>query len=80
MIEERDIIKLDDGKTYAVMSSVMNNNKKYYYLMDVNNRSNVKFCYEEDNALIEENRTDVLKKLVSLFASNLRKEIKILEE
>ena len=80
MIEERDIIKLDDGKTYAVMSSLIDNNKKYYYIMDVKNRNNIKFCYEEDNALVEENRTEELKKLVSLFASNLRKEIKILEE
>ena len=84
MLESRDFIKLNDGNTYAVISSTKDNNKLYYYIMDIHNKDNYKFCYEEKNndtlILVEENNTEQLKRLVRLFASNLRKEIKILEE
>jgi len=83
MLEIKDIVSLDDGNNYAVVSKTKLDGKTYYYLMDIENNNNYKFCYEKkDNKskLILEKDKLVIKKLLRLFAIDLRKTLKEFEK
>ena len=77
MIKVKDIITLSDGNKYGVVSKTNLNDINYYYLIDINNYHNIKFLFEEKElSLVEVIDKELLKKLVSIFASNMRKELK----
>ena len=52
-IEIRDIITLSDNNKYIVISKINYEEKNYYYLIDINDKKNIKFCYEDNNELVE---------------------------
>lgn len=68
-IEIKDTVTLDDNNDYVVVSKTLYENKNYIYLIDTNNITNVKFCYEnvENNSLIEVDDQELIKKLLPLF-------------
>lgn len=43
----KDIITLDNDKEYVIASKTNYEGKIYYFLVDVNDNSNIKFCYEK---------------------------------
>lgn len=68
----RDIISLEDGNDYEIVSKTEYNDDIYCFLADVNNPENVKFCVEKiiDNALdlTEIEDVDLIKVLIPKLA------------
>lgn len=76
MIDIRDVITLSDNNKYGVASKAEKDNTVYYYLVDINDISNIKFCYEviSDSKLelVEVEDKQLIKKLILLFAKNIK--------
>ena len=66
-IDIKDVVTLDDDNEYAVASKVNYEGKNYYYLVDINNISNIMFCYENNDELVEVKDKEVTTKLLPLF-------------
>ncbi len=77
IINIKDILTLDDNKEYVVISKINYDNKNYYYLLDKNSNDNPKFCYEDNDELVEIDDKDLTTKLLPLFIEAARKEINI---
>ena len=75
MIEIGDYLTLSDGIKYVVISRVNYNNKVYYALMDMNNKTNISYCYSDENAMVFINNNDVSEELLKLFYIESKKEI-----
>ena len=67
IINIKDIITLDDNNEYVVISKINYESKNYYYLLDKNNNTNVKFCYEDMNELVESNNKELNAKILPLL-------------
>ncbi len=74
-INIKDILTLDDDNRYIVISKINYEERNYYYLMDVNVNSNIKFCYEEDDELIEIDDNKFITKLLPLFYKEVRDKV-----
>ncbi len=75
IINIKDTLTLDDKNEYVVVSKVSYENKTYYYLIDKNNYSNVKFCYGDNDELVEINDKSLVTKLLPLFLKAAKNEI-----
>lgn len=75
IINIKDTLTLDDNNEYVVVSKVNYENKNYYYLLDKNNNENVKFCYEDNEELVEIDDKELTTKLLPLFVEVAQKEI-----
>ena len=74
-INIKDTLTLDDNNEYVVISKINYDNKNYYYLLDKNNNDNVKFCYEDNDELVEIEDKELTTKLLPLFVEAAEKEI-----
>ncbi len=76
MIEIKDIITLNDNNEYGVVSKITKDNTIYYYLVDINNNSNIKFCYEDKTndilELVEINDEKLIRNLILSFTENIK--------
>ena len=83
MLDVKDIVTLDDGKNYAVVSKVVVDGVIYYYIMDIDDNNNFKYCSEKKTKdklkLVLVTDKQLTKKLIRLFAINLRRELKEFE-
>ena len=83
MLDVKDIVTLDDGNNYAVVSKTVVDGITYYYIMDIENNANYKFCSEKKTSdklkLVLVTDKALTKKLIRLFAINLRRELKEFE-
>ena len=75
IINIKDTLLLNDNNEYVVISKINYDNKNYYYLINKNNNSNVKFCYEDNEELVEMNDKELTTKLLPLFVEAAQKEI-----
>ena len=76
MIDIKDVITLDDDKEYLVVSkSDYFNSKQYFSLVDINDNSNIKFGYLDNDEFVEINDQDLIKTLLPSFAENTKKEL-----
>lgn len=76
-IDIKDVITLDGKEKYIVTSKTNYENKIYYLLVNENNISDVKFCYEKgNNVLAESEDKDINQKLLPLFLKASREAIK----
>ena len=71
-IEMKDIITLDDDNEYVVTSKTNYEDKTYYFLVDKNNVSNIKFCYEDKDELVESSNKELNTKLLPLFYKTMK--------
>lgn len=71
----KDIVTLDDNNEYVVVSKTNYENKTYYYLIDKNNNTNIKFCYEDMDDLVEFDNKELVAKLLPLFLKNMKNEL-----
>ncbi len=69
-----DLITLSDKNEYVVVSTANYSNKKYYYIADINDNSNLKFCYIENDELIVIKDSNLILSLLPLFNNSLYKE------
>lgn len=67
MLNVKDLVTLDDEKTYVVSSKAKYKDKTYYILIDFNSKKDVKFVYELEGELILEEDEKLLKKIMPLF-------------
>ena len=75
VINIKDILTLDDNNEYVVISKINYESKNYYYLLDKNNIENIKFCYEDNEELVEIDDKELVTKLLPLFVEASKKEI-----
>lgn len=71
----KDILTLDDKNDYVVVSKINYENKIYYYLVDINNNENLKFCYEDNNELVEIEDKELTTKLLPMFLEASKEEL-----
>ncbi len=74
MLELRDIITLKDNK-YMVISKVKMDDKLYFYLVNTNKNDDLKFCFLEDDYLVEVTDKDLIVKLIPMFADQAMTEL-----
>lgn len=74
-IDIKDTLLLDDNNEYVVVSKIKYENKDYYYLVDINNNGNVKFCYQNNEELVEFDNKELTAKLLPLFLEKNKKYI-----
>ena len=74
-INIKDTLVLDDNNEYVVISKINYDSKNYYYLLDKNNKENFKFCYEDNEELVEIEDKDLNTKLLPLFVEVAQKEV-----
>lgn len=80
-IDIRDIITLDDEKDFVIVSKITYENINYYYLININDYSNIFFCYEDKGELVEIEDGLLIKKILPLFinaSKNILSEYKTL--
>ena len=66
-IERDDLITLSDGNEYVVVSMTNYKNKIYYYIADINDSSNLKFCYQDNDELVEIKDSNLIMELLPLL-------------
>ena len=71
-IDIKDILTLDDNNKYVVVSKVYYEGKDFLYLVDVNNNANLKFCYVDNDELVESNDKELNTKLLPLFFDEIK--------
>ena len=74
-INIKDTLTLDDNNEYVVVSKISVDDKNYFYLIDKNNNSNVKFCYQDNDELVELNDKELVTRLLPLFVENAKGEL-----
>lgn len=72
MIEIKDIVTLSDKNKYQVISKINYDYQIYYYLVDINEISNIKFLYENNNKLTEIDDEELVNKLLPLFYNEIK--------
>lgn len=75
-IDIKDTLMLDDKNEYVVVSKIKVKDKYYYYLVDIKNNENLKFCYQNDEELVELNDKELTTKLLPLFLEKANQKIK----
>lgn len=71
-IDIKDIVTLSDNNEYGVVSKTIYDNKTYYYLIDVNDISNVKFLFEEENTLVELEDEKIIQTIIPKLLSEIK--------
>ncbi len=66
-IDIKDLITLNDNNKYVVVSKALYDSKDYFFLLDINNDTNIKFCYLDNNELIESEDKNINTNLLKLF-------------
>ena len=74
IINIKDTLTLDDNNEYVVVSKVNADNRNYFYLIDKNDNANVKFCYQDNDELVELNDKELVTRLLPLFVENVKGE------
>lgn len=74
MIDVRDIITLKDDK-YMVISKVELEGKLYFYIANIEKNEDFKFCYLEDDYLVEINDSNLVQKLIPMFTDQAMNEL-----
>ena len=77
MIDIKDVLTLADKNDYVVVSKINYENKIYYYLVDINKNDNLKFCYEDNNELVEIEDKEFTTKLLPLFLEASKENLNI---
>lgn len=71
-IEINNLITLSDKNEYVIVSKANYNNKVYYYIADINNQKNLKFCYIQNDELVEIKNSQLIMQLISIFKENIK--------
>jgi len=77
MIDVKDVLTFADKNDYVVVSKINYENKIYYYLVDINKNDNLKFCYEDNNELVEIEDKELTTKLLPLFLEASKENLNI---
>lgn len=78
-IDIKDVITLEDNIKYVVSSKINHENVTYYFLIDMNNYSNIKICYEDIGELVEIEDGVLIQEILPMFykeSKNVIEELK----
>lgn len=78
-IEKNSLLKLKDGKVYFVLEKLNIDNKNYLYLIEKENKENLKFYCEEivnnNLCLIEVKEEKELQNIIPYFFNEMSKNL-----
>ena len=72
LIDIKDIITLDDNNEYVVVSKINYNNKTYYQLLEKSKMVECKFCYEDNDELVELEDSNLIAYLLPFFMESTK--------
>ena len=72
MINIKDTLVLDDDNEYVVVSKTNYNDKSYYYIINNKDNSDFKFCYQDNDELVEIEDDKLIKELIPLFFNSVK--------
>lgn len=75
MIDVKDVLTLEDDKKYVVVSKIDYENKVYFYLVGVEEITDVKFGYIDNNEFVEINDKELVTKLLPHFYKDVKKNL-----
>ncbi len=75
-----DVLTLEDKNEYVVVSKVLYEDKNYMFLVDINNNKNIKFCYQDNDEVVESDDKDLNSRLLPLFYEQAKAIIESINE
>lgn len=75
MIDVKDVLTLEDDKKYVVVSKIDYENKVYFYLVGVEEITDVKFGYLDNDEFVEINDKELVTKLLPYFYTDVKKNL-----
>lgn len=72
MIDVKDVLTLEDDKKYVVVSKIDYENKVYFYLVGVEEITDVKFGYLDNDEFVEINDKELVTKLLPHFYKDVK--------
>ena len=72
-INVMDVLTLSDKNKYVVANKAFYGDKDYLFLIDLNNKKNVKFCYQRNDEIVESTDKELNTKLLPLFYNEIMK-------
>ena len=75
MIDVKDVLALEDDKKYVVVSKIDYENKVYFYLVGVEEITDVKFGYIDNDEFVEINDKELVTKLLPHFYKDVKKNL-----
>ena len=75
MIDVKDVLTLEDDKKYVVVSKIDYENKVYFYLVGVEEITDVKFGYIDNDEFVEINNKELVTKLLPHFYKDVKKNL-----
>ena len=72
MIDLKDVLTLEDDKKYVVVSKIDYENKVYFYLVGVEEITDVKFGYLDNDEFVEINDKELVTKLLPHFYKDVK--------
>ena len=75
MIDVKDVLTLEDDKKYVVVSKIDYENKVYFYLVGVEEITDVKFGYIDNDEFVEINDKELVTKLLPYFYKDVKKNL-----
>jgi len=75
-ISIKDILSLDDNKKYVVVSKIYYDGKDYLYLVDIDDNDNLKFCYLDQDEIVEISDKELNTRLLPLFFGKVKNVLK----
>lgn len=72
MIDIKDVLTLEDDKKYVVVSKIDYENKVYFYLVGVEEITDVKFGYIDNDEFVEINDKELVTKLLPHFYKDVK--------
>lgn len=75
MIDVKDVLTLEDDKKYVVVSKIDYENKVYFYLVGVEEITDVKFGYLDNDEFVEINDKELVTKLLPHFYKDVKKNL-----
>ena len=75
MIDVKDVLTLEDDKKYVVVSKIDYENKVFFYLVGVEEITDVKFGYIDNDEFVEINDKELVTKLLPHFYKDVKKNL-----
>ena len=63
-LNEKDIIVLDDDKSYIIVKKTELDGINYYFISDINDLNNMKYLFEDGNELVEVDNDEILEQII----------------
>ena len=75
-INIKDVLTLSDDKKYIVVSKIYYSGKDYLYLVDIDDNENLKFCYLDNDEVVEISDKELNTRLLPLFFGKVKNMLK----